>query len=284
MRSTERASFSLLELVGHLLADHSLGAEQVDVRPLVGGQRLADRRGDRVRLDRQRGVARARGPGGRRHRPLGLLARVEHHVVGGPAAGGGEEAVDRRRALVGVVALHHGRLEAVRAGHVGADPDHLGVLGEVGALAAPGARGCPRSRRGARCRRRAAAVRRSAVRRGPRPPRRTASRRRPRAPRRWAGRWSRWPGTGRRPRRRRRPRGRCRPRARCCGWRWRGSRASPPPPRPRPSRRAGAGPTPRPRGCSPLPRARGAAAGGLGDASRRRLAAPGATGARCMYD
>ena len=134
MRLTEPGQLVLSQLAFDRPRDLARRSEQVDVRALVPGQRPAHRRGDRIALDRQRGVAGPGGPGRGRQRPFGAVGRVEHDVGRGLPARGRHEAVDRGGPLEGVVALYDGRPEAVGASHVVADPDHLRVLREVRAL------------------------------------------------------------------------------------------------------------------------------------------------------
>ena len=92
---------------------------------------LAVAGGQRAPLGQQHRVAGAGRPRRRGHGELGLLARGHDHVGAGLAPGRREEAVDGRGALVGIVALQDGGLEAVGPGGLVADPDHLRVLGQV---------------------------------------------------------------------------------------------------------------------------------------------------------
>ena len=116
MRLTEPASLRSRSSRSTRLGDHARRPEQVDVRPLVAGQRPAHRRGDRVALHGQRGVAGARRPRRGGQRPFGAVGRVEHDVGRRLAARGRHEAVDRGGALERVVALDDGGLEARRGG------------------------------------------------------------------------------------------------------------------------------------------------------------------------
>ena len=135
MRLTEPASLPWRQLALDRLRDHA-GRSRAGRRsgPSWPWSALRTGPGIELRLTGQRGVAGAGRPRGGGHRPLGAVGRVEHHVRRRPAARGGDEAVDRGRPLERRVALHDGRLEALRAGDVLADPDHLGVLGQVRAL------------------------------------------------------------------------------------------------------------------------------------------------------
>ena len=178
------------------------GAEHVHVRALVLAERAPDRVRDRVALDRQRGVAGAGGPGGGRHRPLGLLARV----AGPRSATGRPRAAEKKRSTAAARSLasspsHHRGLVRRRAA-----PRRRRSGSPVRPSRGPSPRGFSWSSVSAVTAGRPLAVasagsaRRSAGRRAPRRPWRTASRRGPRAPRRSAGRPRRWRGTARSPR------------------------------------------------------------------------------------
>src|SRR3954464_2571901 len=84
-----------------------------------------------------RRTGRTAAPGRAGHAAGGLpppraLARHDDHALRRLAARGGEEAVDRGRALVGVLTLDYRRLEAARPRGVRAEADDLRVAREVG--------------------------------------------------------------------------------------------------------------------------------------------------------